>query len=181
MAETKPKKSELAEQPNNKSLKLPQVFDSNYKDFIIVHIFDAPRSLLFKMFADPKHFKNWFGPYSCTIPTCEIDFKLGGKISVLIKTNNGFSSPLDGIFYEIVENKKLVYSFGGYKGPNNESKVEFLNTITFDDHNGKTKLTLVSQVIKAELKESEMAVKGMMEGWPQSLAKLETYLQNINF
>lgn len=164
---------------DEKSLKLPQGLDSNYKDFTIVHTFDASREMLFKMFTKPEHFKNWFGPYSCTIPTCEIDLRQGGKISLIMNTANGFTNPLEGIFYEIIENEKLIFSTRGFKGPDNESKVEFLNIVTFDDYNGKTKLTLVSKVIKADVKEPGMAVQGMMDGWPQAFDKLDSYLKNL--
>lgn len=162
---------------NKKSLRLPPVSKTINKELSLERIFDAPKEFLFKMFTEAEHLKNWYGSNMTTILSCKVDFKVGGKISILLQFPNGFSSLLDGKFYEIIENQKLIFTMGGFKGPEGSSTVEFLNTVTFTGLGEKTKLSLLSQVVKAELKESEHAVQGMMDGWPQSLAKLASYLE----
>ena len=32
------------------------------RELVITRVFDAPRALVFKVWTDPRHLKNWFGP-----------------------------------------------------------------------------------------------------------------------
>ncbi len=51
------------------------------------------------------------------------------------------------------------------------SLLEAINTVTFADHNGKTKLTLHAVVVKAT-PEAAWMLSGMEEGWSTSLDRL---------
>ncbi len=50
-----------------------------------------------------------------------------------------------------------------------------LNTITFAEHKGKTRLTLQAVVVKLA-PEAAKALAGMKEGWTQSLERLAKFL-----
>jgi uncharacterized protein YndB with AHSA1/START domain len=41
----------------------------------------APRALVFKVWSDPVHLPNWFGPEGFTVETKEIDIRVGGRCS----------------------------------------------------------------------------------------------------
>lgn len=161
------------------SLKIPQVKESSDNDLMIEHIFDAPKDLIYKMFTEAEHLKNWFGNQLSTVTDCEVDLRLGGKISFIMKDPNGLLLTLEGIFYKIEENQKLIFSTGAFKESEGKQAVEFLNTVTFDSYGEKTKLTLQSQVIKAKTEKSIFAIQGMHEGWTSSMEKLENYIKII--
>jgi len=43
-------------------------------------ILDAPKERVWKVWTDPKLVAKWWGPNDVTIPECEIDLRVGGKI-----------------------------------------------------------------------------------------------------
>jgi hypothetical protein len=71
-----------------------------------------------------------------------------------------------------------VYSTGGFKNKEGLNQIEFLNTVIFNDYNGKTELILQSQVIKAEIDKPKRAIQGMYDGWPTNLDNLKIYVEN---
>ena len=50
------------------------------KDAVVIErIFDVPVDLIWKMWTQPEHFKNWYGPNGMTIPVAEMDVRIGGN------------------------------------------------------------------------------------------------------
>lgn len=43
------------------------------RELTIVRVFDAPRALVFRVWTDPKHLAQWWGPKGFTNPVCEVD------------------------------------------------------------------------------------------------------------
>ena len=162
---------------SSKKLKLPEVLATTNKELMVIRTFDAPKELVFKMFTEAEHLKHWYGNYQTTVSSCEVDLRIGGKLTIVLKMPNGFTSTLEGIIYEIIDNEKFIFSMGGFKDNLGKSAVEFLNMVTLTDYKGKTKLTLQCNVIKAEVDKPEMAVDGMLRGWPDSLENLEAYIE----
>ena len=39
---------------------------------------NAPRELMFKVFSESEHVKQWWGPEGWMMPVCDIDFRPGG-------------------------------------------------------------------------------------------------------
>src|SRR5450631_3357723 len=48
------------------------------KELEIIRVYDASRELVFKVWTDPKHLAEWWGPHGFTNPVCEIDARPGG-------------------------------------------------------------------------------------------------------
>ena len=163
--------------PSSKRLKLPEVLPTTNKELMVIRTFDAPKELVYKMFTEAEHLKYWYGNYQTTVTSCKVDLRIGGKLTIVLQMPNGFTNTLEGIIYEISENQKFVFTMGGFKDNLGKSAVEFLNTVTFTDYKGKTKLTLQCNVIKADVDRPEMAVDGMLRGWPDSLENLEAYIE----
>ena len=44
--------------------------------------FDAPRELVFKVWTDPYHVAQWWGPHGFTIPVSKVDARVGGRFEV---------------------------------------------------------------------------------------------------
>jgi uncharacterized protein YndB with AHSA1/START domain len=49
------------------------------RDLVITRIFDAPRSLVWKAWTDPKQVAQWWGPQGFTNPLCECAQKTAGS------------------------------------------------------------------------------------------------------
>lgn len=143
------------------------------QELVITRVFDAPRALVFKAWTDPKHVAQWWGPHGFTNPVCELDVRPGGAIRIDMRGPDGVVYPVGGMFREIVEPERLVALFV-LKGAG--AQLEVLNTVTFAEHDGKTKLTLHAIVVKSAGPEVAGALAGMEEGWRQSLDKFAGYL-----
>ena len=85
---------------------------------------------------------------------------------------------LKGEFYELIENERIVFTTGTVVDSNGNFDVINLNTVIFEENNGKTNLILKVRMIKSPVERTASAFKGMVKGWPESLNKLENFLKS---
>jgi uncharacterized protein YndB with AHSA1/START domain len=158
--------------------------DNGGDDLIIMRVIDAPRRLVFKAWTDPVHLMRWWAPNGCTTPFCRVDLRVGGKFHFCMRMADGHEIWGLGIYREIVEPERIVYvdtfadaegnivppsHYGMSAGHPSETVV----TVTFSEHDGKTKLTLRHSV-PGSFAERE----GMQQGWSQMLDRLSEELVN---
>src|ERR1700733_4011477 len=158
------------------------------KELVLTRIFNAPRERVFKAFTDPKQLAKWWGPRGFTTPICEMDLRPDGFRRIVMRSPDGVDYPLTGTFREIVENERIVltdsvaehnpewHATVNKNRPNDKGGLpDLLWTLTFEDLNGQTKITILYHFETAE--DRDALVKcGMIEGWTQSLEKLEELL-----
>ncbi len=142
---------------------------------VITRVFDAPRDLVFKAWTDPKHVAQWWGPNGFTNPVCELDVRPGGAIRIDMRGPDGVVYPMQGVFYEIVEPERLVFTSSALEDEKGNPQLVVRTTVTFAEHNGKTKLTLQAVVVKSE-PAAAGALAGMEQGWSESLGRLAAHL-----
>src|SRR2546426_438769 len=152
-----------------------EMADKNKREVTITRIFDAPRELVWKAWTDPKLVAQWWGPHGFTNHVCKVDVRPGGALNIHIRGPDGVAYPGKGVFHEIVEPERLVFTTSAFENEEGHPGLEVLNTVTFAEHNGKTKLTLQAVVVQST-PEAAAALDGMEEGWRQSLDKLAEHL-----
>jgi uncharacterized protein YndB with AHSA1/START domain len=144
------------------------------REVTLTRIYDAPRSLVFKMWTDPKHMAQWWGPRGFTNPACELDVRPGGKIWIVMRGPKGTEFdqdfPMSGTFHEVVEPQRLVFTAVAEDKDGNPL-LEAHTTVTFEDQGGKTKLTVQANAVGLAPIAPQM-LAGMEAGWSQSLEKL---------
>lgn len=145
------------------------------KEVTITRLFDAPRELVFRAWTDPKQLAQWWGPHGFTNPVCELDVRPGGTIRIDMRGPDGVVYPNKGVFHEIVEPDRLVFTTSTFVDTEGNPQLEVLNIVTFAELSGKTKLTLQAVVVKST-PEVDAALAGMEEGWNQSLERLAEHL-----
>ena len=157
----------------------------NTKELVITRIFDAPREFVWKAWTEPERMKRWWGPKNFTAPVIKIDFRAGGKYLYCMRSPEGQDFWSTGVYREIVELERIVYtdSFADEKGTpvppshygiSGDWPAEFLVTLTFEEHEGKTKMTLRHAGIQAG-EMSDLAEAG----WNESFDKLAESLIGI--
>lgn len=148
----------------------------NRPEVTITRILDATPGRVFKAWTDPKQVMQWWGPHCFTVPLCEQDVRPGGAMLMHMQGPDGTIHKMTGEYQEVVEPHKLVVIS---RVVDNEGKplFEILNTVTFEDFEGKTKLTLIARVLMA-VPGTEPALDGMHEGWSQTLDRLGAFLAN---
>jgi len=145
--------------------------NDNLPDVAIKRTFNAPRAKVFKAWVDPQQMAQWFGPKGFDNPVCEVDARPGGKLRIHMRGSDGTIYPCHGTFHEVVEPERLVFTSQAIVD-DGTVLIEAMNTVTFADAGGKTLLTLHARVLKVTGL-GEQYVKGMDQGWSQSLDKLE--------
>ena len=149
---------------------------SSEKEMTLTRILSAPRDIVFKAWTDPEQLEKWWGPKDFTNPVCDVDVHPGGAILIHMKAPDGTVYPMDGEFHEIVEPEKIVFTSAALD-KNGKRLFEVLNTITFIDEDGKTKLDLHAAVSNIT-DEGRPYLDGMNEGWGQSLDRLNELVVN---
>ena len=142
-------------------------------------MFDAPRDLVFRAWTDEKLLARWWGPKGFTNSVCELDVIPGGAIRVEMRGPSGTVYPMGGTLLEIREPERLVFtSTASFRDQKGGPDFENLNTVTFEEEGGKTKITLhVHVTVIRESPAVAMALGGMEMGWSQSLDKLAAVLK----
>jgi uncharacterized protein YndB with AHSA1/START domain len=157
--------------------------DTKDQELFITRIFDAPRESVWKAWTDADLMKRWWGPKGFTSPYYKIDFRVGGRFLFCMRSPEGKDYWGTGIYHEIVPQEKIVFSdsFADEKGNvvpatqygmSTDFPLEMLVTVTFEEIEGKTKLTLRHVGIPAGADRD-----GANVGWNQSLDKLAEALR----
>jgi len=156
--------------------------------FVIVHNFNAPRDLVFKMWTDPEHLKHWWGPKDFTLVNCKLDLRPGGLFLYCLKAPNGSEMWGKFIYREIVAPERLVYvnSFSDATGGTTRHPMaatwplEMLITATFSEQEGRTCVRLESIPVNASEEERKTFTEGhesMRKGYGGMLGQLVDYLE----
>jgi len=149
----------------------------NERKVLITRVLDAPRSLVFKLWTDPQHMAQWWGPHGFTNPICEMDARVGGGLRIVMRAPDGVDYPMTGTFREIVVPERLVFVAVAEDAAGNPL-LEALTTVTFEEHGGKTRLTVEASGVGLAPVAPQM-LAGMEAGWTQSLEKLESYVTKV--
>jgi uncharacterized protein YndB with AHSA1/START domain len=160
------------------------------EDFVISRVFDAPRDLVWKVFTDPGHMKNWWGPKGFAVRFSKMDFRPGGSYLYGMRSPEGHDMWGKFVYREIVAPERIVLinSFSDEKGgltrhPMSPTwPLEMLSTFTFAEQDGKTTLTIRWSPYNATEEERKTFDEGrpsMNQGWGGTLGQLEAYLAAV--
>ena len=137
----------------------------------ITRTFNAPPERVYAAFTQPGDLEKWFGPEGVNCIVHDIDPRPGGAYSFTMRNENGEEHPLSGVFQEVIENQKLVYTwtwgFGVLEG------VETRVTLEFRELDGGTELTLTHELLP-----TETAIEKHTMGWTGSFDCLAIELTN---
>ncbi len=134
------------------------------RELVLTRLIDAPREKLFGAWTDPDLLKQWFAPLPYTTPVAELEVRPGGANLIVMRGPDGNDMPIRGIYLEIVEYERLVFT-DAYTTAWEPSQKPFMTVIvTFEDEGGKTRYT--ARVRHWTVADREAHEKmGFHEGW----------------
>ena len=148
----------------------------------MTRVYNAPRELVWKAWTDPDMLKQWWGPDNVTIPECEVNLTVGGKIYIVMEAGEamgpykGTKWPMLGQFTLIEPKTKISYDVQAWtEGQKEQTTIDQTTEITLTEENGKTTVKIKATVHKVG-PGAKMAIQGMNAGFTQQLAKLQTFL-----
>ena len=150
------------------------VTEAAKRGLVLTRVVNAPRSLAFKAWTEPKPVAQWWGPYGFTNPVCELDARPGGAIRLDMRGPDGTVYPMTGTHQEIVEPERIVFTSSALDGAG-QPLFEVLTTVTFAEQGSKTKLIVDARVLTSTAG-AAVHLDGMDEGWKQTLDQLADYL-----
>src|SRR6478672_6076354 len=80
------------------------------RELVLKRIINAPRERVFKAWTDPELLKQWFAPLPWTTSVTELDVRPGGSNLVVMRSPDGKEFPNRGVYLEVVENERLVFT-----------------------------------------------------------------------
>jgi uncharacterized protein YndB with AHSA1/START domain len=149
--------------------------DIQLPELVITRVYHAPRQLVFKAWTDAERLKRWWGPNGFTNVVCELDPRPGGIVRIHMRAPDGTVYPNEGVVQEIVPPEKLVLVMG-VRDQQGNIILEGVSTVTFTEQAGKTTLALRARITKATTEVAAMHIRGMEQGWSQSLDHLAAEL-----
>ena len=131
-------------------------------------LLNAPRELVWKVWTEAEHIKNWWGPNGFTTSISTMEVKPAGVWELVMHGPDGTDYKNKSVFKEVVKPERIVFE--------HVSAPKFLATITFTAEGKKTRINW--QMLFETAEEFERTVKTFKadEGLKQNLEKLEKYL-----
>ncbi len=152
--------------------------ETKKSEVLITRVFAAPKEVVWRAWTDPEYVRRWWGPKEFTAPYANIDLRVGGSYLYCKRSPDGKEYWSTGKYKEITPNERIVATdsfsdsagniipaaFYGMKGiwPK-----ELVVTVTFEEQDGQTKLTLRHSGFPTD---GDAAMT--REGWSTSLDKL---------
>ncbi len=151
--------------------------DEDNTTLVITRTLKAPRELVWKMFSDPFHLAQWWGPKGFSNRIDKLDFRTGGSWLHVMIGPDGREFPTANDIVEVTPPRRIVFRnapadpkiFGDNPPPG------FTKTISFAEIDGGTLLTLVCSFDKPAHKEAVIR-RGFSAGTNESFDKLEALL-----
>lgn len=144
------------------------------REIVITRTVNAPRALVFKAWTDPVHVDKWWGPNGFTNKTISLDLKVGGQWKYTMTAPDGTVFPNLITYREVSPVDRLTYDHGDWEDPK-----QFGTTITFEEKDGATLITMRSIFPTAVARDHVVKEFGAIEGGKQTLARLDEYLTSI--
>jgi uncharacterized protein YndB with AHSA1/START domain len=144
------------------------------EQILIEREFDAPKHLVYKAFTTPELVERWWHANRGEVTLVEIDLKVGGRWRYVMTACSGPEVGFHGVYREVVPNERIVSTefYEGVPDGVPEQAATTVNTTTFTETNGRTKLTILIQA-KSKMTRDAIIESGMEDGLQDALELLE--------
>lgn len=151
-----------------------KITESGERDLLITRSFNAPRTLVFEAMTRPELLRRWMlGPPGWEMTVCEQDLRPGGEFRCSWRGPDGQDMTMRGVFREITPPERIVRTecFDGCPAQAGDQ----LCTMTLDEANGRTTLTLIVRFASGESRDRALA-SGMEQGMAFGYERLDELL-----
>jgi uncharacterized protein YndB with AHSA1/START domain len=148
----------------------------------IVRKFDHPAELVWRAYTTPELVQRWYGFETSEWLVCEIDLRVGGTWRYVTR-DGGFEVAFHGVYQELEAPHRLVSTevFEGLAdmmpGVDPEEAAT-LNSITFEEADGVTTMTMVVQHKAKEHRDGHLG-SGMEGGMQVSMDRLDALVATL--
>ncbi|MEP6790017.1 MAG: SRPBCC domain-containing protein [Ramlibacter sp.] len=127
--------------------------------------YPAAPEKVWRAWTDPQALSRWFGPGDTeSVTRAELDVRVGGRYHIAFRTTDGEEHDVSGVYEEVEQNRKLVFSWAWKSTPERVSLV----SIELTPVPGGTQLDFVHSRFF-----DQAARDGHERGWTGTFAKLD--------
>lgn len=145
---------------------------------MIERTFDAPIDLVWELWTQAEHFKNWYGPQGFNLPVVEMDATVGGKrLFCMASPDGSMKMWFSGEYKEVSPTNRLVYTESMSDEEGNPLPASEHNpgttevTVLLEDLGGSTKMTMTHAGVPAGSPGEA--------GWQQAFTKMADYVGTL--
>lgn len=147
-------------------------------DLVLERMVNAPRHLLFQCWTQERHLPHFFVPRPHRVVRCRLDVRTGGAFETTFEVD-GKEMQNNGVWLEVVENEKLVFTDGYTEGWKPAADPFMTAIVLFEDAGGgRTRYTAIARHRSADKAEAHRAM-GFHDGWGTVVDQLEDYAQGL--
>lgn len=143
-------------------------------EIVITRTFDGPARLVFKAWTTPELLMRWWTPpsFGITFISCDADVRTGGTYRFVFG-HPQFDQPMafHGRYLEVDPPNRLVWT-------NEENGAGSVTTVTFEERDGRTHLTLTDRHPSKAALDAEME-SGAIGGYPEQFRQLDALLPEL--
>lgn len=153
--------------------------DDRPREMILSRVVDAPRELVWKVWTDPRHIIQWWGPTGFRTTSRSMDPVAGGQWRFVMHGPDGRDYENLITYLEVIKPERLSYKHGG--GGDCEP-VNFEVLVLFErvgDSGSQTRVTLRMVFPTEGAKDFVIRQYNALEGGKQTLARLEGYVDGL--
>jgi uncharacterized protein YndB with AHSA1/START domain len=130
--------------------------------------FNAPPHLVYQAYTTPELVRRWWAGRRGIVTVADIDLRVGGTWRFVMTSTEGMEVAFHGVYREIVPAERLVHTEVYEAMPG----AEVVNTITFGEDGGRTRLTVLVDCGTQEIRDGMMA-SGMEAGMQEAYDLIE--------
>jgi len=143
-------------------------------DIVMTREFNAPRELVFRAYTDPTLVPRWWGPHRVKTTVDIMEAKNGGSWRYVQQTEDGNEYGFHGVYHTVETPRQIVHTFEFEGMPGHV----LLETLTFEERDGKTQLT-DSTVFQTVEDRDGMIAAGMEGGAAESWERFDALLKTL--
>ena len=146
------------------------------REIVMTRVFDAPRRLVYEAYTKPELLKRWLGVHNgWSLAVCEIDLRVGGTYRYVWRGPDGMEMGMRGVYQELIPSERVVatekFDQPWYEG-------EAVGTVTFDEQDGKTTLTMTIRYASKDVRDAVLQ-SPMEQGVAAGFNKLAELLPTL--
>lgn len=147
-------------------------------DLTFTRTLPVPPETVWECWTTPEHLKQFFVPKPHRVTDCDIDLRVGGRFNTTFDVDGNRMENV-GVYLEVVEGKKLVFT-DGYSEGWKPAPDPFMTAIVEieGDGNGGTIYTVTARHRSSEARETHEKM-GFYGGWTTAADQLVAYAKGL--
>lgn len=158
------------------TLLLASILPHSDRELILSRVIDAPRAKVFDVWT--TRLPQWWGPHGMITTAWHMDLRPGGAFSMVMRAPDGVEYVTRGIFLEITEPERIVFTDAFETGWRPHPRAFFTAVVTFEEFAGRTRC--VTRALHWSMENRcEHERMGFREGWGESLDRLAALAMSV--